>query len=96
MPLSPHWITVDARRMLQTVAIIGAGVAMTGLTAWLVWIIWRGGWPGALARVQLDYLAYACGGVLLCLLVAISALGRRSFAAKGPGGVVVESKGDAE
>lgn len=41
---------------VRTWAVILAGPPMTAVDCWLCWILWRGGWPPALAGLQLQIL----------------------------------------
>lgn len=85
---------VDFRRLIQTLAIIGAGVALTGFAALALWaLLWGYAWPVALRPDQLRYVAWFAYGLLGLLLVALLSLGRRNFTAHGPGGIEIESTG---
>lgn len=48
-------------------ALILAGPALTGLWAWAIWIIWRGGWPEKMAALQLQIL----GGLAFMMSIAV-------------------------
>lgn len=88
-------LSTDFRRLLQTLAIIGAGMALTVFLAWLVWaMVWGYAWPVSLRAMQLRNVGWVALGVIGLLLVALSILGRRNFMAKGPGGVSISSTGD--
>ena len=90
----PGWPPKDWRALLALIAsIAGAGI-LTGFAAWLVWILWRGGWPVATAPMRVAALARALmlalliiGAVLLSLGLAINRrsirLGRDGFEASG-------------
>ena len=69
------WSPRDLRAGLALVAsIAGAGV-MTGMSAWLVWILWRGGWAVETAEQRLAALAWALFGTLIIVGITISAFG---------------------
>lgn len=73
----PHLADV-ARQLLLAApirlwALILAGPPLTAFDAWLVWIIWRGGWPEALAGQQLEILGgLAFGHVVLVGVIVVS------------------------
>lgn len=48
---------------------------MTGMSAWLVWILWRGGWAVETAEQRLAALAWALFGTLIIVGITISAFG---------------------
>ena len=55
------------RNILQIIALTSSilgRVALFGLTVWLVWIMWRGGWNG-LQEARVDWLGYALMAVII-------------------------------
>lgn len=96
----PEWPPKDWRAIIALVAsIAGAGV-MTGFAAWLVWILWRGGWPVATSGQRIAALAWALllvlSTVALILLGLGMAINRRAGKIKLPGGAEVEFSGGEE
>ena len=46
-------LSTDFRRLIQTLAIIGSGMALTVFLAWLVWaMVWGYAWPVSLRAMQ--------------------------------------------
>lgn len=93
----PGWPPRDWRAIIALVAsIAGAGV-MTGFAAWLVWILWRGGWPLATAGQRIAALATALLLVLATVAVVLVGLGmainRRTARVTGPAGFSFEASG---
>lgn len=77
------WPPKDWRALVALIAsIIGAGV-LTAFGAWLVHILWRGGWAPATAPQRLDALATALMmalGIVGLILVGLGmAINRRTF-----------------
>ncbi len=85
--------TLFASSNLRLTAVIGAGVTMTFFAAWLVWIIWRGGWRGH-EQQQLFYLGtglFICLGIIVAVVAALTST---KIAARGPGGISLDVGGD--
>jgi hypothetical protein len=59
--------------MALLASVLGAAT-MTGFAAWLVWIVWQGGWHG-FERERLQALAYALFGVLFIVGIVLVSLG---------------------
>lgn len=80
------WMPRDIRAMIALVfSIIGSGV-MCIFAAWLVWIMWKGGWH---ADTQLERIKWLGSGMMVLLggmFVVVASLGmainRRSFRGK--------------
>lgn len=87
MPRLATWLLSGSVRLW---AMIAAGVVQTCFSAWLVWIVWRGGWPVDRAQQQLWYLGVALFISLGNIAVVIAALTSTNLRAHGPAGVSLE------
>lgn len=95
----PGWPPKDWRAFLALIASVGGSAALTIFAAWLVWIIWQGGWSAQMERVQLDTLGNALlltlGGALAGLISFGLAVNRRSISGSvGPVSFHAEGGGD--
>jgi hypothetical protein len=70
----PNWPPRDWRAILALFASVGGAAILTGFAAWLVNIIWRGGWHG-FEEQRLAALSYALFGVLLIMGIVLVSLG---------------------
>lgn len=68
------WAGMMKAAGLRTWAIIGAAVAMTAFAGWHTWIVWKGPWPAAAFKVQLDIIAWGLWGALIIIFVIVVAL----------------------
>ena len=75
-------------------ALILAGPPLTLFAAGLVWIIWKGPWPAALADMQLTILGRALLISLALIGVIVVALAAVKVKATGVGGTSLEVDGD--
>lgn len=65
----------DARKMVALLfSIVGAAV-LTGVAAWIVWILWKGGWPDGTEGARIDALAWALLGLLSTVGIVLISLG---------------------
>lgn len=92
------WPPRDTRAFIAlTASIAGAGV-LTGFAAWLVYILWLGGWSPDTAVQRLDALARALFGLLAIIGIVLMSLGlainRRSVKASGLGFSLDATGGD--
>lgn len=71
----PGWPPRDWRALLALVASVVGAAVLTGFAAWLVWILWRGGWSLGTEAVRVDALAKALFGALLIIGVVLVSLG---------------------
>jgi hypothetical protein len=73
----------DWRASVALVASVLGSIAMTGFSAMLVFIIWRGGWPDATAEARVEVLSKALmlslAGSLIVLTTLGFAINRRSI-----------------
>lgn len=90
----PAWPPRDWRAFLALVASIAGSAVLTGFAAWLVYILWRGGWHVGTEGARLETLGKALlltlsimGLVLVSLGLAINRrsvkLGASGFEATG-------------
>jgi TRAP-type C4-dicarboxylate transport system permease small subunit len=86
----PGWPPRDWRALLALVASVAGAATLTGVACWLVWILWRGGWPSGTEGARIDALARALFGVLFIVGVVLISLGlainRRSASFEASGG----------
>ena len=71
-------------------ALVLAGPALSVLACWLIWIVWRGGWPADRAEQQLNFLGTALVGCLFLIGVVLFRL------AAGKLGSITASAGAAK
>jgi hypothetical protein len=73
----------DMRAFVALVASIGGSIALTGLAAAVVLILWRGGWPVGTEAGRIELLGkamlLALGGSLVVLISLGFAITQRSF-----------------
>lgn len=55
-------------------ALILAGPPLTAFDAWLVWIVWKGDWPAAMAETRLEIIGAALGGHVVLVAIVVVAL----------------------
>lgn len=90
----PGWPPRDWRAFIALIASIVGSAVLTGFAAWLVWILWKGGWQLGTEGKRLDSLGTALllilsimGLVLVSLGLAINRrtlkLGKDGFEASG-------------
>jgi hypothetical protein len=64
MKIIENWPPRNILQIIALVASILGRVALFGLTVWLVWIVWRGGWIG-FQEARIDWLGYALMAVII-------------------------------
>ncbi len=67
--LDPQW-----RRTVLALVFAGAGIALTGLAAWLVWQVLERPWPANLAAARLHIIGVALYGTLFLLGLVLTGL----------------------
>lgn len=67
-------------------ALVGASMLLSLISAWLIFIIAYGDWPGAQAARRLDFLGKSLWFTLFMVLVAVSAITMSKVSAKLLGG----------
>lgn len=96
----PSWPPRDWRALLALAASVGGSATLTGLAAWLVWILWRGGWPDRTADVRIDILGRALLATLAIIGIVLVGLGmainRRSVKGKMLGAEFEAEGGDSD
>lgn len=75
---------------LRTWAMFLAGPPMLAFAAWLVWIVWHGGWPSEQAARQIDILGKALWITLALLGVIIVSLAAAKVRGTGLAGTSFE------
>ena len=95
----PGWPPRDWRAFIALAASIAGAAVLTGFSAWLVYIIWLGGWHGNESD-RLGYLAKALFGVLFIVGIVLVSLGlainRRSVKGSILGASFEATGGDPE
>lgn len=75
LPLPSGWAARDWRAMFALLgSIFGAGL-LCALGAWIVYILWRGGWPIETVETRLHALAWALWGALAIVGIILVSLG---------------------
>jgi TRAP-type C4-dicarboxylate transport system permease small subunit len=88
----------DLRALLALVASFLGAVVLTGFSVWMVWILWRGGWPTATAIARIDKIGTAL--ILVIVIMGITLIGfglainRRQLRGKAFGAEFEASGGD--
>lgn len=80
---------------LRMLAIICAGLVQTGMTIFVVLIVWHGGWAVVRQEQQLSFLGWTLILMALSTLVIIGSLTSSKIKGHGPGGVAFEVEGDS-
>ncbi len=79
----PHREPRDWRASVALVASVLGSIALTAFSAFLVYIMWRGGWPIATAETRIDVLGkvlmLSLSGSLVVLITLGFAINRRSI-----------------
>lgn len=65
----------DFRAFIALMASIGGTMALTGVGVWLVWILWKGGWPERTAELRIEKLGLIAILVLVIMGVTMTSLG---------------------
>lgn len=77
------WPPKDWRAFIALIFSILGAIALTSFAAWLVWILWLGGWPIATAEKRIEIFGQALllllAGALLVLLSLGLAINRRTL-----------------
>jgi hypothetical protein len=94
----PGWPPRDWRALIALAASVTGAATLTLLAAWIVWILWRGGWSAATEAERVDALAKALLGLLFTVAIVLISLGlainRRSLKASALGASFEASGGD--
>lgn len=77
------WKALLAAASIRFWIMAGAAMALTFFAAWLVWIVWRGGWPAAQAGRQLDILGRALWIVLAAAWAIVAVLAGKRIEVRG-------------
>lgn len=88
------WRALLSAASVRFWAMVGAAMTLTLFAVWLVWIVWRGGWPIRQAGRQLDILGMALCIALVGILAVVIALTGRHVEASGVWGRLDVSGGD--
>ncbi len=79
----PGWPPRDWRAFLALVASVLGSASLTVFAGWIVWILWRGGWPGFTAHDRIELpgkaLLLSLGGSLVVLVSLGLAINRREI-----------------
>lgn len=98
MKLPTLWPPKDGRAFVALIASIGGAMALTLFAAWIVWILWRGGWPIDTSVARVEALAKALLGLLLTVAIILVSLGlainRRSVKGSAFGATFEATGGD--
>jgi hypothetical protein len=90
----------DLRALLALVASVGGTIVLTAVAVWIVYILWRGGWPIATAPQRIDKLGLALVLVLVIMGATMIGLGlainRREVRASAFGASFEASGGDTD
>lgn len=93
----PLWPPRTQMAFIALIASVLGAATLTGMVAWLIWIMWRGGWQLDTAQQRITVLAFVAYGTLFIVGLTITALGmainRRSIRVTGPGGISGEISG---
>lgn len=65
----------DLRAFIALVASIGGTMALTGMAVWLVWILWKGGWPVSTAPLRIEKIGLIAVLVIVIMGVTMTSLG---------------------
>lgn len=71
----PGWPPRDWRAFVALTASIAGAAVLTGVACWIVWILWRGGWPASTADARVEALARALLGILFTVGIVLVSLG---------------------
>lgn len=63
----------DLRALIALAFSILGTIALTGFSVWIVWILWKGGWPTGTELARIDKIGLL--GTLVILIMGISMLG---------------------
>lgn len=65
----------DLRALIALMASIGGTAALTMFAAWLVWILWRGGWAEGTDAIRIDKLGLIAVLVIVIMGITMTGLG---------------------
>jgi hypothetical protein len=86
----PGWPPRDWRAFVALLGSVAGAAVLTAFAAWLVWILWKGGWPLETADKRIEALAWALLGILATVGIVLVGLGmainRRTV--KGKAGLI--------
>lgn len=99
-----NWLRSLAQRDLRAIIALAFSIlgtmSLTAVAVWIVWILWRGGWPVATASQRIDKLGLALVLVLVIMGVTMVSLGlainRREVKASAFGASFEASGGDSD
>lgn len=63
----------DLRALVALAFSIFGTMALTGAVIWIVWILWRGGWPNGTELARIDKIGLIA--VLLTVIMGVSMIG---------------------
>lgn len=90
----------DLRAFMALIASIGGTIVLTAVAVWIVWVLWRGGWPVATAPQRIDKLGLALVLVLVIMGATMIGLGlainRREVKASAFGATFEASGGETD
>lgn len=90
----------DLRAFLALLASIGGTIVLTAVAVWIVYVLWRGGWPVETASQRIDKLGLALVLVLVIMGATMTGLGlainRREVKASALGATFEASGGDSD
>lgn len=65
----------DLRAFIALMASIGGTMALTIVAIWIVWILWKGGWPLDTATARIDKIGLIAVLVIVIMGVTMTSLG---------------------
>lgn len=63
----------EQRAIIALIFSILGTMALTGIICWIVWILWRGGWPNGTELARIDKIGLIA--VLLTVIMGVSMIG---------------------
>lgn len=63
----------EVRAIIALAFSILGTVALTGVVCWIVWILWRGGWPNGTELARIDKIGLIA--VLMTVIMGVSMIG---------------------
>jgi hypothetical protein len=65
----------DLRAFIALMASIGGTMALTVVAIWIVYVLWKGGWPAGTENARIDKIGLALILVLVIMGVTMTSLG---------------------